>query len=421
MIETALFYLHGALLLVFGVFLSAAFSGVRLTRKTCFSTLTFCLLCGLFQLLLLLHFSEPVIWAVYPLIVHVPTVLFLIFFFRKNFFTATVSLLASYLFCQPAKWVGLFVFTLSENSVAEYSAKILTLLAVGAFSLKYAAPCLRMIFNKDIRSTSIFGIVPAVYYIFDYVTVIYTGFWMDYNLVVAEFLPLLLCLAFLLFCMVYYREYEQKADAERKEQIVRIVSQQQAVYIENVKQREHELRVAHHDMRHFLDRLSHCIDMNDTAKAKEMLQAYSTYIDGTKLTRFCGCDTVNYVLSAFSARCAQEQIDMICDIHLDYLEKDELLFCSILQNALDNAYNAQLLLDPPRRNIHILLNTVDEKLLLSVKNPTKHSPLFADGIPVSTEPGHGYGTQSIRYLSERLNGSCQFSVRDGLFILRVII
>ena len=109
------------------------------------------------------------------------------------------------------------------------------------------------------------------------------------------------------------------------------------------------------------------------------------------------------------------------ELRVDYLEKDELLFCSILQNALDNAYNAQLLLDPSRRNIHILLNTVDEKLLLSVKNPTKHSPLFVDGIPVSTEPGHGYGTQSIRYMTERLGGNCQFSVQDDTFILRVVI
>ena len=64
---------------------------------------------------------------------------------------------------------------------------------------------------------------------------------------------------------------------------------------------------------------------------------------------------------------------------------------------------------------------MDSKLLLSVKNPTKEVPVFSDGLPLSRKPGHGYGAQSIRYLSERLGGSCQFSYHDGTFILRVVL
>ncbi|MBO5867771.1 MAG: sensor histidine kinase [Oscillospiraceae bacterium] len=419
--QDILFYLHSAAVLLFGVFLSAAFSGTQLTRKNMGILLGYCVFSGLLQLLVLMQFSEQTVWYIYPLIVHLPTILFFRFAFRQRLFTAFVSVLSAYLLCQPAKWLGVFAYHLTQNISWEYVARLICLMCVGIFSIKIAAPCFRGIFTKDNRSLAIFGIVPIVYYLYDYSAVVYADFWQASNQTVTEFMPLLLCIAFLLFCMVYYREYEQKTDAERKEQVVQIVVQQQAKQMENVKQAEDVLRMTRHDMRHFLNRLALCIDNNDLSKAKDMLQDYITYIDGTQLTRFCGHDTVNSVLSAFAALCQQENIQLHCDVQLDSLEVDELLFCSILQNALENAYNAQLQLKPERRNIFLMLKYMDGKLLLSVKNPTKEIPVFADGLPVVNTPDHGYGTQSIRYLSERLHGSCQFSCNGDLFILRVVL
>lgn len=84
------------------------------------------------------------------------------------------------------------------------------------------------IFEKDTRSVCIFAIVPTIYYAFDYMTVVYTSAWLDNNRVAAEFLPFFLCIMFTVFCIVYYREYEKKSDAERKEQIIRITVEEQA-------------------------------------------------------------------------------------------------------------------------------------------------------------------------------------------------
>ena len=413
--------LHGAILLVFGVFLSVAFADVKLNKKNILITLAFCVILGALSVLLYIRFSEQFIWWIYPLIVHLPTVLFLVLVYKKNPLSSAIALFIAYLMCQPAKWVGVLVFQLCQTTTAEYLARILCLCGVGVLALKFATPCLRGILNKSIRSVLVFGIVPCVYYGFDYVTSVYTASWLDRHPVTLEFMPLLLCGTFLIFCMVYYREYEQRADAQRKEQIVRLVAQQQSVQMEKVKMVEQELRVARHDMRHLLTQLALCIDAKDDKKAKELLRSYMDYIDGTQLTRFCQCDTVNYILSAFSARCAREGISLHYDINLDEIQKDELLFGSILQNALENACNAQLELEPQQRQIWLLLKTMDDKLLLSIKNPTRSSPVFADGLPQARKPGHGYGTHSIRYLSERLGGSCQFSVKDGLLVLRVLL
>jgi hypothetical protein len=68
-----------------------------------------------------------------------------------------------------------------------------------------------------------------------------------------------------------------------------------------------------------------------------------------------------------------------------------------------------------------MLKSSQGKLLLSVKNPIQKKPVFSDGLPITNQDGHGYGTQSIRYMTERLGGNCQFNAQDNVFITRVII
>ena len=108
-------------------------------------------------------------------------------------------------------------------------------------------------------------------------------------------------------------------------------------------------------------------------------------------------------------------------IEVDDLHVDEILFSSIISNALDNAINSQSDLPFQRRHIKLMLKEQDEKLLLSVKNPFKDAPDFVDGIPMTDKKGHGYGTQSIRYMAEKLSGKCQFTIHGDMFILRVVI
>lgn len=420
MIETALFYLHSALLLIFGVLLSASFAGVSFSRRNLLRMLGLCIVCGGLQLILMLTLSESSVRALYPLITHLPVVLLLVSF-RKRIGTAVLSVLVAYLLCQPANWMGLLVHALTQNAIVEYTVRIVCLVAVGLFSVYCAAPCLGEIFNKDARVIGIFAIVPSVYYLFDYMAAEYTDIWEQNYPVAIQFLPMVLCISFVVFCMIYYRQYEQKADAQRKEQIVRTVVQQQAVQIERVQKVEQELRMVRHDMRHLLERVALSLDANDIDKAREMLGEFITHIDATRLTRYCEFETINYILSAFASTCEKAGIRFEYNILLEEPPEDEMMFCSILQNALDNALHAQQALAKSRRQIHLLLKTVDNKLLLSVKNPIDQPPVFVDGLPVAKEPGHGYGTQSIRYLSERLGGSCQFSVRGGDFLLQVVI
>lgn len=92
-----------------------------------------------------------------------------------------------------------------------------------------------------------------------------------------------------------------------------------------------------------------------------------------------------------------------------------------MSNALENAVNAVLLLEPERRHIELDMRMNGDKLLISIKNKFAEKSVMIDGMPVSRKEGHGFGTQSICYVAEKLNGNCQFSIKGEWFILRAVL
>lgn len=421
MLETVMMILHGACVMYFGIALSASFSGIRFTKRNVMVMLGLGLFCGALQLLFFGIAGADLVWKIYPVITHIPVILLIWKAYHKYLATSIAAVFTSYLCCQPANWVGVLVRELGASAVMEYGVQIFALNTIAAGVLVYIGPYISNIFTKSRSSVMFFGSIPTVYYLFDYITSVYTDLWINYNRAVSEFLPMLIMLVYLVFCIVYMKLTEEKDDALRKEQIIQLTLAQKEKEIHAVRQNEHELRLLRHDMRLILSSLAVSIENGETDNALRLIEQFTDHIEQTRLQRYCNNETINYVLSDYAERCKAENVDFRVAVELDALEIDELMFSSILSNALDNALNAQLLLPKERRSVRATLKETDGRLLLSVKNPVGRKVVFSDGLPVSRKRGHGYGTQSIRYLTERLGGNCQFSVQDGTFILRVII
>lgn len=421
MIDTILFFAHYSLTLLFGVILSVAFCGLTFAKKNNCIFLCLFALCAILQLVIFNSFGESKVWELYPLIVHLPLLLLLRFTFRKRVATIMASISLAYLCCQPSKWIGLLLETFIQNDSIVWVIRILVMLLVAFIAIHFLAPYISEIFNKDTRSVLIFSGVPLVYYAFDYVVGVYTDLWASHYRIASEFLAFFLCIAFMTFCMVYYKEYEKKADAERKEQILSITAQQQAKEVVAIKQSNMETGLLRHDMRLLLNNLALSIEKDDKETALKMIYGFVTKVEAVSLHRYCKNDTVNYVLANFEGKCKEHGIDFCVTVELDELPVDEIMFSSIISNALDNALNAQTELPPADRRIKLMLKDSCGKLLLSVKNTFKATPIFIDGLPTTNKKGHGYGTQSIRYMTEKLGGKCQFSIQDNMFILRVVL
>ena len=68
----------------------------------------------------------------------------------------------------------------------------------------------------------ILSMVPIIYYIFDYATTKFSSLLYSGNKAVPEFLGFAMCLTYLLFLLVYFREYEMKNKAEQYNELIRM-------------------------------------------------------------------------------------------------------------------------------------------------------------------------------------------------------
>ena len=62
----------------------------------------------------------------------------------------------------------------------------------------------------------------------------------------------------------------------------------------------------------------------------------------------------------------------------------------------------------------------DGRLFVQIANSCSFPVQFdAQGVPTTSQPGHGLGVRSICAIVEKYKGLSDFSVQDGRFILRV--
>ena len=416
-----LFFTRYALLLAYGIVLSAAFAGVGPTKKNAVIMGAMFAVSGLAQMAVLLNFGERVVWLAYPLLGHIPLVALLRLHYRKRLVTAVTAVATAYLCCQPVKWLRIAAVVATGMPIAEDVVAIAATLLLGYLLLRYAASSLASAFEKDTFGVLIFGMVPIIYYLFDYGVSVYSDLWGSYSGLVAEFLPAVLSLTFVVFCATYHRTFEQRRESEEREKIARAAVERQAREMEAIRHGEREVRILRHDMRLLLDNVSRCLDENDVESARRLLSGYVEVLEATKVKRWCKSDVVNYVIANCQSRCDARRIHFEASVEVSELSVDELAFSSILSNALDNAINAQEALPDDDRRIKLTLKATEDKLLLMVRNACAAAPVFVDSMPVTKRAGHGLGTQSIRYTTERLGGVCQFSAENGQFLLRVIV
>ena len=175
-------------------------------------------------------------------------------------------------------------------------------------------------------------------------------------------------------------------------------------------------------MRHFLSGISVLIDKGETQKVQKYIEKLIDSTDKTVSHRYCEDETVNMILSNYETTISKNDIDLRCKLQIpDKLPISEVDITSILSNAIENAIHAVLPLDKENRIIELTITEKNEKTLISVSNTYGERPKMVDSMPITNDKKHGFGTQSIRYTVENLNGYCRFSVSDDRFILQIII
>lgn len=261
-----------------------------------------------------------------------------------------------------------------------------------------------------------------MYYIFDYAVTKFSSLLYSGNKAVVEFMGFAFCIAYLIFLMIYFREYENKQELKHYNDLSEIQLQSMQKEIDQVKISSQKLAILRHDMRHHLNIILTQLQNDHPEKAEEYIREISSAYDDTVIARYSGNEMLNSVISIYHSRFTDKGFLLKCNISTGKeLPCSDLALCTILSNALENSMHALEQMDISSKWAKLTVSQKKNHLLLQVENPVEKIPEFADGIPVSNRDGHGIGVKSVIYYVDQLNGQCQFSVSDHCFILKIIV
>lgn len=282
MFELLLGLLRYGVTMLFGVFVSAVFLRLEMNRKNVLILSVFSCAALLLQGILYVLRDVAFITMYYPLIVHLPLLLLFVLVFRQMLSHVIFSITTAYLCCQIVNWISLIPAFFGEYLVAVHLTYTIVLIATFAFNCKYADTAFANLFSKPTLSFLTFTIVPCFYYVFDYFSTVYSNLLYNHNMLVVEFTPFLLCLCYLVFCTVHFKQYEEKLEIEQHNKLISMQQRKAKKEMQAIQRSEKTIALLRHDMRHFLSTISEYIETEQPEKAKTYIREIIEVSDSTK-------------------------------------------------------------------------------------------------------------------------------------------
>lgn len=422
MLLEVLSFTYYTITLLFGFYMSAFFLGVKQNRKNII-TLYLAALCEGFLYVVGFGLMGKVISDQYVIIIHLPLILFLVLYYKYPVVSSCISVFSAYLCCQLSNWIGLLIWMFTGEEWCYYVSRILITVVTFFLLCRYVCRTTESIFARDTRELYIIGFLPTVYYFFDYFFAKLSGLLYSGNKVLVEFMGFVFCISYLVFLIVYFREYEKRQEMKRYNDLMEMQFLSIQKEINQVKRSKQKLSILRHDMRHHLNIILIQLQNNNVEKAIDYIEEIGDSSDDTAIMTYCKNEMINSVISIYQTWFDEKEITLKCDIAVGEggLPCPDMAIGTILSNALENSMHALEETDMEEKWINLSVFERKNHLLLEIENPIEKMPVFVDGIPTSGQKGHGIGVKSIVYYVEQLKGQCHFSTTDHSFVLRIII
>jgi len=414
--------LNYCLVLIYGLLLSSHIAGGPKSKNEKRLISAACPLLLIIQGAFWLFFDNEITKMLYPLIIHLPLVIILVFALKKSLQVAAVSVFTAYLCCQLPRWVNLLTTHFSHSELlgeVSYTFSIVIFyLLLRRYFVRTAADAI----TYSHQNLYLFGSLPFVYYVFDYSTVIYSNALYSGIPVLTEFFPTALIIFYVAFLTSYHKQTQKQTQAELQRSMLEAELKQSGAELESLRHINTQTAVYQHNMRHHLTTISGFLASGNPREAADYIKKIQADIDSFSPKHFCENELVNLLCASFSSKAEQKRIRLTADVKLpNSLSVSDTELCSVLSNGLENALIAVSVLDESIRWTELYCGVRANKLLIEIKNPYSGSIMIRDGLPVSDQPGHGYGCLSIRSIAEQNGGMCIFEAENGVFVLRIMI
>ena len=176
-----------------------------------------------------------------------------------------------------------------------------------------------------------------------------------------------------------------------------------------------------HDLKHQIGLLEHMSDSQRRESIKVLQSAVMLYDSNIKT----GNDALDLIFNEKNLICAKYNIRisyLVDGTLLQFINIADLhsLFGNILDNAIESVITEK---EEDKRTINISVTQRGNMVHVHAANYCAAAPQFVDGMPVSTKQDknfHGFGTKSIKYITEQYGGKLICYFKDNKYILDIL-
>ena len=186
--------------------------GVRQNSRNLFILLGGSAVEGTLYITSSLLFGENSAQSCYALIIHLPLIMFLMFYYKYSFVSSCISVFSAYLCCQLSNWVGLLMLSITKAEWCYYSARILITVVTFIFICRFVCRTTETIFTRDTKELYVIGFLPTAYYISDYTFTKLSDLLYSSNKLIVESMGFALCIFYFAFLFIYFHQYENKQE-----------------------------------------------------------------------------------------------------------------------------------------------------------------------------------------------------------------
>ncbi len=275
----------------------------------------------------------------------------------------------------------------------------------------------------DSKLILLFSAVPIIYYMY-VIAITYADFssLKAASGVIVRYFPTIMVFFFYFLLLYNYRSLSEKRDMEAARTILAQQLNSAEKQVAMLSMNQTQTAVYQHDMRHHLNMIDGLLSTGNIEQAESYIKKVRTDIDAITPKQFCENTTVNLLCSSFADKAEHMGIKLTTNVTLpNPIPISDTELCSIISNGLENAMNAVKELEPIYKKVDFYCCLKLNKLLIEIKNPYKGDITMSDGLPVSNKSGHGYGCRSIRTITEHNSGICEFSAKDNIFKMQVML
>jgi len=380
---------------ILGIGLTAIFSGI-LCRRNLYKIIGLFLFISVIEMLVMNYLGGDVALRLYPLFPQLFLMVSLVVIFKLRVYNAVVfTLLAYQCYTIPGYLSRLCYYSFPENHLIELMIYILLVIGTLLIAYFYVGDSITKLIGESVVYDIAIGIIPVTFYIFDYVTTVLTNRLYEDNYYSTQFMPFMVCLAYLYFIIFLQRERKRKREAfeekSMKERELAIVENE----VKNLHNLQEMARIYRHDIRHHFALISDLLLSGNTYEAVKYIYENMEVVENITPMKYCDLDMLNLLLLEYAEKAKRNQIDY--KFHIDLPNKlpfSNIELCILISNVWGYAFDEQLELTTEDRYIYMSLGYLGEMFVISSEAGSGRNGKHSDE----------YGIKSMMAIVNKHNG-----------------